>query len=214
MLLVPLFHWRKEKNHLSRVSWYQPKFHSFLFPKFLVSIMFILKSIVVLFKRYVFFLLFWWNGVQQGHAKCWFGERKENQKLGKTPLQLDISRTSYLSTPGLSDLNYLRCWLSTDYSLHVMLVQQLPGWWVWYSYICPLAWVMNGLVTSQFGDISTPIDQPEYEGHPQSVQEWLASYFDFHHEKLPLVASVALALALLFAVIYIMAIKFLNFQHR
>ncbi len=95
-----------------------------------------------------------------------------------------------------------------------MLVQQLPGWWVWYSYICPLAWVMNGLVTSQFGDISTPIDQPEYEGHPQSVQEWLASYFDFHYEKLPLVASVALALALLFAVIYIMAIKFLNFQHR
>jgi len=91
---------------------------------------------------------------------------------------------------------------------------QLPGWWVWYSYICPLAWVMNGLVTSQFGDISTPIDQPEYEGHPQSVQEWLASYFDFHYEKLPLVASVALALALLFAVIYIMAIKFLNFQHR
>jgi hypothetical protein len=30
--------WRKEKNHLSQVSQYQLKFHSFLFPKILVCI--------------------------------------------------------------------------------------------------------------------------------------------------------------------------------
>ncbi len=90
--------WRKEKNHLSQVSWYQPKFHSFLFPNILVSIMFILKSIVVLFKRYVFFLLFWWNGVQWVMPNADLVKERKTNNWGKQPASRCIKNFLSINT--------------------------------------------------------------------------------------------------------------------
>ncbi|KAK0605080.1 hypothetical protein LWI29_022550 [Acer saccharum] len=47
----------------------------------------------------------------------------------------------------------------------------IPGWWIWFYYICPVAWTMRGVITSQLGDVETIIEQPGiFKG---SVKEYL-----------------------------------------
>jgi hypothetical protein len=33
-------------------------------------------------------------------------------------------------------------------------LQRIPIWWRWYSWACPVAWTLYGLVASQYGDIA------------------------------------------------------------
>ncbi|KAH7554031.1 hypothetical protein JRO89_XS12G0099400 [Xanthoceras sorbifolium] len=46
----------------------------------------------------------------------------------------------------------------------------IPGWWVWFYYICPVAWTLKGVITSQLGDVETIIEHPEFKG---TVKEYL-----------------------------------------
>ncbi|KAL3515884.1 hypothetical protein ACH5RR_022786 [Cinchona calisaya] len=36
---------------------------------------------------------------------------------------------------------------------------QIPKWWVWLYYLTPTSWTLNGMFTSQYGDINRPIKQ-------------------------------------------------------
>jgi ABC-type multidrug transport system permease subunit len=89
---------------------------------------------------------------------------------------------------------------------------KIPVWWRWYSWLCPVAWTLYGLVGSQFGDI-----HHELEGglRPnQTVAQYVTEYFGFHHDFLWAVAVVHVVFTVLFAFLFSFAIMKFNFQRR
>jgi ABC-type multidrug transport system permease subunit len=89
---------------------------------------------------------------------------------------------------------------------------KIPIWWRWYSWICPVAWTLYGLVTSQFGDLHHPLDGTATPG--QTVAQYITEYFGFHHDFLWVVAVVHVAFAVMFAFLFSFAIMKFNFQKR
>ncbi|KAH7846162.1 hypothetical protein Vadar_010629 [Vaccinium darrowii] len=85
---------------------------------------------------------------------------------------------------------------------------RIPVWWRWYSYICPVAWTMYGLVASQFGDINDKLDTGE------TMKEFLYTYFGFKHDFLGFVALIVVGFAVLFGFIFAFSIRAFNFQKR
>ncbi|PRQ25661.1 putative monosaccharide-transporting ATPase [Rosa chinensis] len=85
---------------------------------------------------------------------------------------------------------------------------RIPIWWRWYYWVCPVAWSLYGLATSQFGDSQNNLETGE------TVEEFMRSYFGFKHEFLGVAAAVVVGFAVLFAFIFALAIKMLNFQRR
>ncbi|GKV36629.1 hypothetical protein SLEP1_g44737 [Rubroshorea leprosula] len=39
----------------------------------------------------------------------------------------------------------------------LMKLQRIPRWWIWYYWICPVAWTVYGLIISQDGDVEQTI---------------------------------------------------------
>ncbi|VAI78339.1 unnamed protein product [Triticum turgidum subsp. durum] len=85
----------------------------------------------------------------------------------------------------------------------------MPVWWRWYSWVCPVSWTLYGLVASQFGDLTEPLQDT---GEPINV--FLKNFFGFRHDFLGVVAIVTAAFAIFFAVAFGLSIKVLNFQKR
>ncbi|XP_077210380.1 pleiotropic drug resistance protein 1-like [Tasmannia lanceolata] len=89
----------------------------------------------------------------------------------------------------------------------------IPIWWRWYYWACPIAWTLYGLVTSQFGDLDEPLEDP-LGGVKQTVAQFVTSYFGFKHDFLPVVAAVIVGFGVLFAFVFAFSIKVFNFQRR
>jgi len=89
----------------------------------------------------------------------------------------------------------------------------IPPWWIWYYWICPLAWTLYGLIASQFGDITTPV-YVEATGATPTVKDYIDTYFGYKQSFLGVVAGVMVGWAVFFAIIFVFAIRFLNFQRR
>ncbi|KAL9265410.1 Pleiotropic drug resistance protein 1-like protein [Drosera capensis] len=87
---------------------------------------------------------------------------------------------------------------------------RMPIWWRWYYWANPIAWSLYGLLTSQFGDISTGLSDADN----QTVKDFLESYFGYKHSFLGAVAGGTLGFALLFALIFAYSIRHFNFQQR
>lgn len=81
-------------------------------------------------------------------------------------------------------------------------------WWRWYYWLCPLAWTLNGLISSQFGDVKQMLDTNE------TVQSFIRSYYGFRHDFLGVVAAPVVAFPALYVLVYAFSIKVLNFQRR
>ncbi len=100
----------------------------------------------------------------------------------------------------------------------LLFLQLIPAWWLWYYWICPLAWTMYGLMASQYGDVYTKLtisgDIIVSEKKLLSVSQWVQDYFGFRHSFLHVVAGMLALWPVLFALIFIFSIKFLNFQRR
>uniref|UniRef100_A0A2N9IZG4 ABC transporter domain-containing protein n=1 Tax=Fagus sylvatica TaxID=28930 RepID=A0A2N9IZG4_FAGSY len=88
---------------------------------------------------------------------------------------------------------------------------QIPKWWIWLYYLTPTSWSLNGLLTSQYGDINKEIVVFE---ETKTVVAFLEDYFGFHHDRLALVAVVLIAFPLVFASLFSYFIGRLNFQRR
>jgi len=84
----------------------------------------------------------------------------------------------------------------------------VPIWWRWYCWVCPVAWTLYGLVVSQFGDVTTEMDDGT------TVKAFIEDYFDFKHSWLGLVAAVVVGFTVLFGSLFGFAIMKLNFQKR
>ncbi|RXH71770.1 hypothetical protein DVH24_025271 [Malus domestica] len=88
---------------------------------------------------------------------------------------------------------------------------KIPKWWIWCYWICPTSWSLNGLLTSQYGDMSKEI--VIFEEH-KTVGFFLQDYFGFHHDRLGLVALVLIAFPIVFASLFAYCIGKFNFQRR
>lgn len=91
--------------------------------------------------------------------------------------------------------------------------KRIPGWWRWYCWADPISWTLYGLLTSQFGDLDEPMILSDGV-HSTSVRIFLRNHFGYRHEFLPIVAVMVVGFCIIFAVVFALAIKFLNFQRR
>lgn len=92
-----------------------------------------------------------------------------------------------------------------------MGLQRIPVWWRWFYWINPAAWSLNGLVTSQFGDITDSLD---FNGRIVPIQDFLRDYFGFKYEFLGIVAVIVVGFTIGFVLVFALSIKTLNFQRR
>lgn len=75
-----------------------------------------------------------------------------------------------------------------------------------------MAWTIYGLVTSQVGDRSDPVQVPGVGDVP--LKEYLDSYLGFKYDFLGAVAGAHVGWAILFCLVFAYAIKYFNFQRR
>ncbi|XVF74663.1 hypothetical protein PTKIN_Ptkin13bG0129500 [Pterospermum kingtungense] len=85
---------------------------------------------------------------------------------------------------------------------------QIPVWWRWNYWLCPVAWTLYGLVASQYGDVNDVLDTEE------TTKAFLENYFGFRHDFLGVVAAMIVGWTLLFAFLFAFFIKLFNFQKR
>ncbi|CAL9118099.1 unnamed protein product [Musa acuminata var. zebrina] len=85
---------------------------------------------------------------------------------------------------------------------------KIPVWWRWYSWACPVAWTLYGLVASQFGDYTYKMDNDE------TVQDFIRRFFGFRHDFLGVVAVAVVGFTVLFAFVFAFSIRVFNFQRR
>nr|CAB3449304.1 unnamed protein product [Digitaria exilis] len=86
---------------------------------------------------------------------------------------------------------------------------RMPIWWRWYSWACPVAWTLYGLVASQFGDITDVKLEDE-----EIVKDFVNRFFGFYHDDLGYVATAVVGFTALFAFVFAFSIKVFNFQRR
>lgn len=91
-------------------------------------------------------------------------------------------------------------------------MQAIRGWWIWAYYINPLAWTTYGLVTSQLGDVQSPITEPD--GRQISVADYVRTTWDFKHSHVGWCALVLIGFCIFFRVISTLALQKLHFQSR
>ncbi|KAF7135655.1 hypothetical protein RHSIM_Rhsim08G0079000 [Rhododendron simsii] len=87
----------------------------------------------------------------------------------------------------------------------------IPKWWVWFYWICPMSWSLEGILTSQYGDIEREISA---FGEQKALNAFLESYYGYHLHHLGVAALVLFAFPLFFATCFAYAIAKLNFQRR
>ncbi|KAJ0035986.1 hypothetical protein Pint_24206 [Pistacia integerrima] len=88
---------------------------------------------------------------------------------------------------------------------------QIPNWWIWLYYLSPTSWALNGMLTSQYGDIHEEISS---FGETKTVAAFLKDYFGYDHNLLGLVAAVLIIFPILLASLFAYFIGKLNYQRR
>ncbi|KAJ4823603.1 hypothetical protein Tsubulata_026482 [Turnera subulata] len=89
--------------------------------------------------------------------------------------------------------------------------KKIPKWWIWFYYLCPTSWSLNGLLTSQYGDINKEIF---IFGELKTVGSFLHDYYGFRHDRLSLVAAALIAFPIAFASLFAYFTGKLNYQRR
>lgn len=90
---------------------------------------------------------------------------------------------------------------------------KIPKWWIWYYYICPMAWTVYGLIVSQFGDVEDTIKVPGMEPDP-TIKWYMQEHFGYDPDFMGQVAVVLVGFTVFFAFMYAYCLKKLNFQTR
>ncbi|XP_058109104.1 ABC transporter G family member 31-like [Magnolia sinica] len=87
----------------------------------------------------------------------------------------------------------------------------IPRWWIWFYYLNPVAWTLQGIITSQLGNVESRVVGPGFDG---SVQEFLEVSLGYSPGMTGIAAVVLLGFIFLFFGIYATSVKVLNFQRR
>lgn len=91
---------------------------------------------------------------------------------------------------------------------------KIPKWWVWYYWICPVAWTVYGLIIGQYGDVTTRITIAGASGQGPMIKDYIQDHFGFDPDFKGPVAAVLVGFTVFFAFMYAYCIKSLNFQMR
>ncbi|KAL2493147.1 ABC transporter G family member 36 [Abeliophyllum distichum] len=89
----------------------------------------------------------------------------------------------------------------------------IPKWWVWYYWICPVAWTVYGLIIGQYGDVEETITVPGTSFDPM-IKSYIQDHFGYDPNFKGPVAAVLIGFTVFFAFLYAYCIKKLNFQTR
>ncbi|VFQ91364.1 unnamed protein product [Cuscuta campestris] len=87
----------------------------------------------------------------------------------------------------------------------------IPGWWIWFYYISPVAWSLRGIISSQLGDVETLVAGPGYEG---TVKEYLRISLGYGPGMVGWSALVLVGFSIVFFSVFAASVKYLNFQRR
>ncbi|KAD2806219.1 hypothetical protein E3N88_39596 [Mikania micrantha] len=90
---------------------------------------------------------------------------------------------------------------------------RIPKWWVWYYWICPIAWSVYGYIVSQYHDAEDIIKVPGMSYDPP-MNWYIKHHYGFRLDFMAPVALVLLTFCILFAFIYAFCLRILNFQMR
>lgn len=92
-------------------------------------------------------------------------------------------------------------------------MQKIPKWWIWYYWICPLAWTVYGLIVSQYGDIEEKITVEGMSFRP-TIRRYIEDHFGYKLDCMGEVSAALVGFTFFFAFVYAYNLKTLNFQHR
>ncbi|GAB2228065.1 hypothetical protein Droror1_Dr00009895 [Drosera rotundifolia] len=90
---------------------------------------------------------------------------------------------------------------------------RIPKWWVWYYWICPVAWTVYGLIVSQYGDLEETIKVPGIFPDP-TIKWYMEHHLGFNMDMMGAVAAVLVSFTVLFAFFFAYCLRTLNFQVR
>ncbi|KAF1002269.1 hypothetical protein AG4045_002333 [Apium graveolens] len=90
---------------------------------------------------------------------------------------------------------------------------KIPKWWIWYYYICPVAWTVYGLIVSQYGDVTDTITVPGMSTKP-TIKWYVKNHYGYESDFMAPVAVVLVGFTVFFAFLYAYCLKTLNFQTR
>ena len=93
----------------------------------------------------------------------------------------------------------------------VVLLQDIPKWWVWCYWISPTSWSLKGIITSQYWSIKQEI---LVFGEKKPLNSFLEDYFGYHFDNLGIVAVALAVYPLFFSSLFAFFINKLNFQRR
>nr|XP_027190419.1 ABC transporter G family member 31 [Cicer arietinum] len=92
----------------------------------------------------------------------------------------------------------------------------IPGYWLWFHYLCPITWTLRGIITSQFGDVQDIIVGPGFKG---TVKEYISLTLGFDDtingvSGVLMSAIVLVCFCIFFFGSFAISVKVLNFQSR
>ncbi|KAJ0709579.1 putative ABC-type sulfate transporter [Helianthus annuus] len=90
---------------------------------------------------------------------------------------------------------------------------KIPKWWVWYYWICPLAWTVYGFMISQYHDVENKIMVPGMAYEPP-MNSYIEDHYGYRSDFMGPVAAVLIGFCLLFAFVFALCLRILNFQMR
>ncbi|KAK9062893.1 hypothetical protein SSX86_020083 [Deinandra increscens subsp. villosa] len=89
---------------------------------------------------------------------------------------------------------------------------RIPIWSRWCYWATPVSWTVYGLLTSQVGEQNLSFEVPGAGN--MTVKGFIKEEFGFEYDFLPAVAAAHIGWILLFFVIFVCGIKYLNYQQR
>ncbi|CAN6886391.1 unnamed protein product [Brassica oleracea] len=90
---------------------------------------------------------------------------------------------------------------------------RIPKWWIWYYWICPVAWTVYGLIVSQYGDQEDTIKVPGMMEDP-TIKWYIENHYGYDPNFMGSIAAVLVGFTVFFAFMFAFGIKMLNFQQR
>ncbi|CAL4917606.1 unnamed protein product [Urochloa decumbens] len=101
--------------------------------------------------------------------------------------------------------------MQTLFSGFLLPTPQMPNLWIWLYYLCPTSWILDALLTSQYGSIDKEV---KAFGETKSVAAFLNDYYGFNQDRLSVVTAVITAFPIVLIILYSVSIEKLNFQKR
>ncbi|XP_010541365.1 PREDICTED: ABC transporter G family member 42-like [Tarenaya hassleriana] len=99
------------------------------------------------------------------------------------------------------------------FSGYLMPEPNIPKWWLWMYYLNPTSWVLNGLLTTQYGDMNEEIISV-FGQRETTVSSFLEEYYGYRQDMQVVVRTVLVAFSIVLAFMFAFFMGKLNFQKK